>query len=148
MFIRYLYLVRPGHEERSIAVREIEDGPVVDSDMHRRIFESQAGEDMMIWDLAVGCLTLSVKVCILSILNMLSAAYSNGKLHRDCWSPFVPIPNDEFQLLAPHELTYDDLEVRSPFFLLFSCPYRLHRLHRGSYSSRSRIASAIHLNRL
>ncbi|KAI0795541.1 hypothetical protein C8Q75DRAFT_746445 [Abortiporus biennis] len=50
------------------------------------------GEREIVWDVAVACLALSVK------------------FHRDVLSPLYPVLADEFLLLSPNEMTYEDLE--------------------------------------
>ncbi|KAH9911042.1 uncharacterized protein B0H18DRAFT_893729, partial [Fomitopsis serialis] len=47
----------------------------------------------IIWDCAVACVVLSVK------------------FHRDVFPPHYLIPAREFGMLAPHSMSYDDLEV-------------------------------------
>ncbi|KAK0220774.1 hypothetical protein EDD85DRAFT_274465 [Armillaria nabsnona] len=59
------------------------------------------GFEDMVWDMAVGAVAVSVKY------------------HRDFLPPLLPIYAPSFQALAPHEMGFDELEVRIlPFFYL------------------------------
>ncbi|OCH92746.1 hypothetical protein OBBRIDRAFT_726130 [Obba rivulosa] len=50
------------------------------------------GRNAASWDIAVACMTMSIK------------------FHRDTLPPLFPTCADEFMALAPHTLSYDDLE--------------------------------------
>ncbi|PCH37539.1 hypothetical protein WOLCODRAFT_167571 [Wolfiporia cocos MD-104 SS10] len=51
------------------------------------------GQQALTWDIALACVTLSVK------------------FHRDVFLPLYSIPANNFMLLAPHSLSYEDLEA-------------------------------------
>lgn len=51
------------------------------------------GRELLVWDIAVACLSLSVK------------------LHRDFLDPLLPVYSHEYLALSPHRISYDDLEV-------------------------------------
>ncbi|KZT63485.1 hypothetical protein DAEQUDRAFT_119444 [Daedalea quercina L-15889] len=51
------------------------------------------GSEAIVWDCAIACVALSVK------------------FHRDVFPPFYMIPAREWGALAPHTISYDDLEI-------------------------------------
>ncbi|KAJ7491061.1 hypothetical protein FB451DRAFT_1124688 [Mycena latifolia] len=51
------------------------------------------GWDLVAWDCCLACLAISVK------------------MHRDVLEPLNPVFSWEFEALAPHKLTYEDLEI-------------------------------------
>ncbi|CAL1709591.1 unnamed protein product [Somion occarium] len=59
---------------------------------HSRMISANDEGAAMIWDIATACIALSVK------------------FHRDVLQPLVPVFTDEFILMAPHRLTYEELE--------------------------------------
>ncbi|KAJ3871352.1 hypothetical protein F5051DRAFT_457110 [Lentinula edodes] len=58
------------------------------------------GSELVTWDVAVGCLALSVKI------------------HRDFLPPLYPIFSSDYEELAPHEMGYGDLEAAQRDILL------------------------------
>ncbi|KAJ3761199.1 hypothetical protein EV360DRAFT_7002, partial [Lentinula raphanica] len=60
----------------------------------------------VLWDVAVGCLALSVK------------------LHRDFLPPLFPILSSDYEELAPHDMGYGDLEAAQRD-ILFTTSYNL-----------------------
>ncbi|KAH7910085.1 hypothetical protein BJ138DRAFT_1194245 [Hygrophoropsis aurantiaca] len=60
----------------------------------------KGGRESVTWDIAIGCLALSVK------------------LHRDFLPPLNPVYASDFLELAPHEITHEDLEVTQRDLLL------------------------------
>ena len=68
--------------------------------------------EAIIWDLAVACLALSVKVCIARppCAQCRTCAYPLTQFHRDVLFPLEIIFAEEFIGLAPHEMEFDDLE--------------------------------------
>ena len=62
-----------------------------------------------VWDIALACLALSVKVHFLYLYANLLLIYL--KFHRDVLGPYFPVLSEEFLILASHEIGYDDLEV-------------------------------------
>jgi hypothetical protein len=70
----------------------------------------------VIWDIAVGCLALSVKVGYLHQQICGNANLNGSQFHRDFLAPLYPVYALDFLSLAPHAMAYDDLEVRLTFF--------------------------------
>ncbi|TFK21690.1 hypothetical protein FA15DRAFT_681990 [Coprinopsis marcescibilis] len=90
MFLRHFFLV-------SYSGTDDEDQPkgldatsgLLGSDRE----ENDIVNDLMVWDVALACLTLSVK------------------FHRDFLEPLCPIHPNEFLELAPHDVNYEELET-------------------------------------
>ncbi|KAF7416335.1 hypothetical protein PC9H_002600 [Pleurotus ostreatus] len=90
LFLRYFSLV------------EVEAEPA-------NIPESQAALELVIFDAAVASLALSVKVN--STPQYLAISNLYPKLHLDTLWPLHPIMSTEYERLAPHEMSFDDLEA-------------------------------------
>ncbi|KIM43949.1 hypothetical protein M413DRAFT_25456 [Hebeloma cylindrosporum] len=88
MFLRFFYLtLSPALE--SYSTTKIADpilSPIV------RTVLAKDGLDLYLWDIAVACLSLSVK------------------FHRDFLEPLLPVYASEYVAIAPHALGLDDLE--------------------------------------
>ncbi|KAF9456914.1 hypothetical protein BDZ94DRAFT_1326634 [Collybia nuda] len=79
LFLRYFYLVRATPGSPSLNIDKGDEN-------------SENGFELVTWDVAVGCLALSVKY------------------HRDFLDPLLPVYAHEFQELSPHGISYEDLE--------------------------------------
>lgn len=64
-------------------------------DSHSSTMSEADGLDLLVWDIAVACLSLSVK------------------FHRDVLAPLLPVYAHEYLALSPHKMSYADLEVTS-----------------------------------
>ncbi|KIM88073.1 hypothetical protein PILCRDRAFT_269974 [Piloderma croceum F 1598] len=107
MFVRYLLLVvaeenvlglgcvsRSMSEERCLMAKKDDDEEDDDDDeaeIHRHFLRNAT--KTVIWDIAVGCLALSVK------------------LHRDTLAPLYPVYAVDFLSLAPHAMGHDEFET-------------------------------------
>ncbi|KAJ6630280.1 hypothetical protein B0H10DRAFT_2207962 [Mycena sp. CBHHK59/15] len=85
MFTRYFYRVIGDHEQRGVNGLQKQEGHPVD------------GWDLVVWDIVIACLALSVKV------------------HRDVLEPLSPVFSWEFEGIAPHKLSYENLEAFARF---------------------------------
>ncbi|KAJ7778802.1 hypothetical protein DFH07DRAFT_540215, partial [Mycena maculata] len=86
MFARYFYLFMGEKIERS--------------QREATAAEDKAGDEMardgwplVVWDVCLACLAISIK------------------MHRDVLEPLSPVLSWEFEAIAPHELSYTDLEL-------------------------------------
>ncbi|KAF8884692.1 hypothetical protein BD779DRAFT_770278 [Infundibulicybe gibba] len=86
MFLRYFFLVMGDSPQSPISRRHAITGTLAESGEADDVWE------LVIWDIAIGCMSLSVK------------------FHRDCLEPLVPVLSHEFQALAPHRPSHQDLE--------------------------------------
>ena len=84
MFLRYFYLLMTSESSRFRAA-----GP---DGLYRSKLE-QEGRELVVLDISVACLSLSVK------------------FHRDFLEPLLPVYANEYLVLSPHGMSYDDLEV-------------------------------------
>ncbi|KAF8968464.1 hypothetical protein BDZ97DRAFT_351854 [Flammula alnicola] len=91
MFLRYFYLtMSPGLDSESRPSRaSISRTSSIDSD---RSSVQEEGLGLVVWDIAVACLSVSVK------------------FHRDFLDPLLPVYAQEYLALAPHDLSHEDLE--------------------------------------
>lgn len=93
-------------------------------DVGQRAVESDEIQKMVVWDYAVSAIALAVKVrpavCFLDHDINLRV----HQIHRDNLPPLRPIYARHFLAMAPHEMSFDDLEVthpcRSPIIPLIS----------------------------
>ncbi|KAF8151493.1 hypothetical protein B0H34DRAFT_130897 [Crassisporium funariophilum] len=122
MFLRYFYLtISPDtYANSSFLVRSRRrsslDSNISDSshasDVVRRM--DIEGSHLVAWDVAVGCLALSVKVSLrqfLIIFFMSLDCDSIGQFHRDFLHPLLPVYAYEFILLASHRIDHEALEA-------------------------------------
>ncbi|KAJ3829298.1 hypothetical protein F5880DRAFT_503157 [Lentinula raphanica] len=108
LFVRFFRLIFGAAQGSGTTTK----GSPVDSS--ERTFESFCrkyswdieGSELVLWDVAVGCLALSVK------------------LHRDFLPPLFPILSSDYEELAPHDMGYGDLEAAQRD-ILFTTSYNL-----------------------
>ncbi|KAF8625452.1 hypothetical protein AX17_006853 [Amanita inopinata Kibby_2008] len=104
IFLRFFHCVMSGesHTEQvtlsdgTTRLREICE----DNGRRNQVSLEEKGRKLMVWDIAIGSLALSVK------------------FHRDFLNPFSPVYAWEYQKLAPHRLSFDDLESAQRDILL------------------------------
>ena len=77
-----------------------------------------AGFDLVLWDCAVACLALSVKVGHLYFVP--SSTDVVMQFHRDFLEPLIPVLSREYLRLAPHEISYENLEVSARLYRICS----------------------------
>jgi len=66
----------------------------------------------LIWDFAVASIALSIKVCSVCITPVPeSVLISCIQVHRDTLPPLNPIYARHYLILAPHNMSREDLEV-------------------------------------
>ncbi|KAF9527481.1 hypothetical protein CPB83DRAFT_398001 [Crepidotus variabilis] len=100
LFLRYFYAIMspsaatPNSLAESLLSRSSSLDSQSSGDTERQ------GRDLIIWDIAVACLSLSVK------------------FHRDFLGPLLPVYAHEYLYLSPHAMARDDLEVRTVFMSL------------------------------
>lgn len=129
MFIRYLLrAVGDEYEEieslvASQSLSRFETSSSDDEQVQPRHMEHAT--KTIIWDVAVGCLALSVKVFALtdvSLFELLTDSIIALQLHRDFLLPLNPVYAMDFLAISPQDIAYDDLEVR-----IFFCIFLLYR---------------------
>ncbi|KAF7294591.1 hypothetical protein MIND_00995600 [Mycena indigotica] len=101
LYLRYFHLLTGNREE----IRRIESwkAAAVLEDCDEDDDLEGEGWRLVVWDTAVACLAISVK------------------LHRDFLEPLCPVMSWEFEELAPHDILFEDLEAR----ILLLCIYLL-----------------------
>ena len=72
---------------------------------------NQKGRDIIIWDIAIACLVLGVKLLFVFLALCLLVM-----VFRDFLHPLLPVCPYEFLALALRRLSYEDLEVISSLF--------------------------------
>ncbi|KAF8191605.1 hypothetical protein K438DRAFT_897454 [Mycena galopus ATCC 62051] len=94
MFARYWYLLMGDrkHKDRLKSMQEAA-AAAEDNDSPDDPTVPSEGWNLVIWDSCLACLAISVK------------------LHRDVLEPLEPVLSWEFEYMAPHQLSYDDLET-------------------------------------
>lgn len=112
MFTRYWYLLMGDREskERIKSMQEAaaaaEDGLPEDPSI------PSEGWYLVAWDSCLACLAISVKVCLSpALLSFHDADEFFLQMHRDFLEPLVPVYSWEFEAMAPHQISYEDLEV-------------------------------------
>ncbi|KAJ7494400.1 hypothetical protein B0H11DRAFT_2227817 [Mycena galericulata] len=93
MFVRYFYLVMGDSEERQKVERMQQAAAAAQNEMPYDQSIPPDGWGLVAWDCCLACLAISVKI------------------HRDVLEPLEPILSWEFEAIAPHQLTYEDLEI-------------------------------------
>jgi hypothetical protein len=120
MFVRYLL--------RIVAYENVLEPKSISNERHSQVAKRQHEDEELgvdphfledttrtvIWDIAVGCLTLSVKVRV-TLPALAMAILYGSQLHRDA---LAPVCTYNFLSLAPHSMACNDLEV----FLFFPPP--------------------------
>ena len=113
MFLRFFYLTMSPASEHYSTV-EIAD-PLLSSILHTVL--AKDGLDLYLWDIAVACLSLSVKVALHHVfLTLKNTAHEDLQFHRDFLEPLLPVYAQEYVAIAPHALGLDDLEVAFHLF--------------------------------
>jgi hypothetical protein len=114
MFLRFFYLTMSPASEHYSTVK-IAD-PVL-SPIIRGL--SKDGLDLYLWDIAVACLSLSVKVALHRVFfTSKNTAHQGFQFHRDFLEPLLPVYAQEYVAIAPHALGLDDLEVAFHLLIL------------------------------
>jgi hypothetical protein len=98
MFLRFFFLTTSRTSHLDTEIQTFRAGSF---DSQSSTTTEEQGHGLLVWDIAVACLSLSVK------------------LHRDFLDPLLPVYADEYLTLSPHGMTYVDLEV---IFLFSSVP--------------------------
>ncbi|KAJ3788106.1 hypothetical protein GGU10DRAFT_347011 [Lentinula aff. detonsa] len=102
LFRRFFHLVFGAAQESDVKEKESNHSETVLETFSRKFTWDLEGSELVTWDVAVGCLALSVK------------------MHRDFLPPLYPIFSSDYEELAPHDMGYGDLEAaqRDIFFAL------------------------------
>ncbi|KAF8824064.1 hypothetical protein HHX47_DHR9000217 [Lentinula edodes] len=99
LFMRFFHLIFEAAYESDSEENE-HVGETALEEFARRFALDVDGSELVTWDVAVGCLALSVKI------------------HRDFLPPLYPIFSSDYEELAPHEMGYGDLEAAQRDILL------------------------------
>ncbi len=127
MFLRFFFLTTSRTSHLNTENQNIASLRTVSFDSQSSTTTEEQGHGLLVWDIAVACLSLSVK------------------LHRDFLDPLLPVYADEYLTLSPHGMSYVDLEVRSFWFLLRH-PYILLRWPIVIFCPHSIIVWVYHLS--
>lgn len=102
------------------------DRRVVQSHKERGANERRIKEDVL-WESAVACLALSVKVRLACLNGALTALVDRPlqQISSDAWAPRRPILSVSFQMLGSSFIPFSELEVRSPIDTC--CSINLHK---------------------
>ncbi|KAJ7042037.1 hypothetical protein C8F04DRAFT_1078088 [Mycena alexandri] len=93
MFVRYFYLLM-GHDETRARVESMQASALAaENEMPFDPTIPAEGWSLVVWDCCVACLAISVK------------------MHRDVLEPLQPVLSWEFEALAPHNMSFDELET-------------------------------------
>ncbi|KAJ7253327.1 hypothetical protein B0H12DRAFT_594314 [Mycena haematopus] len=95
MFARYWYLLMgdSNHKDRLNSMQAAAAAATLENDSPDDPSIPSEGWHLVMWDSCLACLAISVK------------------LHRDVLEPLNPVMSWEFESLAPHTLSYNDLEI-------------------------------------
>ncbi|KAJ3988203.1 hypothetical protein F5890DRAFT_554228 [Lentinula detonsa] len=93
LFRRFFHLVFGAAQESGVKEKESNHSETVLETFSRKFAWDLEGSELVTWDVAVGCLALSVK------------------MHRDFLPPLYPIFSSDYEELAPHDMGYGDLEA-------------------------------------
>lgn len=93
MFLRYFYLTMTPDTNLGLRFSSCSPSRSASLNSQTSTCTEHEGRDLLVWDIAVACLSLSVK------------------LHRDFLDPLLPVYSHEYLAVSPHEISYDDLEV-------------------------------------
>ncbi|KAJ7684424.1 hypothetical protein DFH06DRAFT_1073089 [Mycena polygramma] len=93
MFTRFFYLVMRDSRQRTKIEAMQQAAEAAENDLPFDPAVPAEGWHLVAWDSCLACLALSVK------------------LHRDVLEPLNPVLSWEFEALAPHELSFQDLEI-------------------------------------
>ncbi|KAJ7765786.1 hypothetical protein B0H16DRAFT_1524400 [Mycena metata] len=93
MFVRYFYLLM-GRDENRARIESMQASALAaENEMPFDPTIPPDGWALVVWDCCVACLAISVK------------------LHRDVLQPLEPVLSWEFEALAPHHMSFDELET-------------------------------------
>ncbi|KAJ4485341.1 hypothetical protein J3R30DRAFT_1344387 [Lentinula aciculospora] len=98
LFMRFFHLVFGMTQEPGSRQEHVEEMGL--NIFSRKFSLGFEGSELVTWDVAVGCLALSVK------------------MHRDFLPPLYPIFSFDYEELAPHDMGYGDLEAAQRDILL------------------------------
>nr|GAT54434.1 predicted protein [Mycena chlorophos] len=97
LFLRYFRILMANEKERArieaLQSDELQEVPVADMDSEDITTQLSEGWRWMLWDAAVACLAISVK------------------MFRDFLDPLYPVLSCEYEYLAPHSITFEELET-------------------------------------
>ncbi|KAJ7700823.1 hypothetical protein B0H17DRAFT_1195669 [Mycena rosella] len=93
MFARYFYLVMGDGKERKKIKAMQQSLALANNNLPWDPSIPPDGWALVAWDCCLACLAISVK------------------MHRDVLEPLNPVYSWEFEAIAPHKLTYEDLEI-------------------------------------
>ncbi|CAA7264492.1 unnamed protein product [Cyclocybe aegerita] len=97
MFLRYFYLTMSPEVEPKESKSKDSLSRQSSLDSITTTSTEREGRDLVVWDIAVGCLSLSVKVF--------------RSFHRDFLNPLIPVYAHEYLSLSPHNMSHEDLET-------------------------------------
>ncbi|KAJ7084835.1 hypothetical protein B0H15DRAFT_847779 [Mycena belliarum] len=93
LFLRYFFLLMTNDVERKRIQGMQNSDTAAKNELPWDPAFPPEGWNLVVWDLCLACLAISVKA------------------HRDVLEPLSPVFSWEFEALAPHDLTYEDLEI-------------------------------------
>lgn len=106
MFLRYFLLV----SDKNLSEPSVQSPGFPDSSVRLPNAEPNEDHDLVVWDIALACLALSVKVSeqddFANLTNLILLQF-----HRDFLDPLYPVQADEFLALAHHDVNYEEFEV-------------------------------------
>jgi hypothetical protein len=80
-------------------------------------FDDDKDQILVVWDLALSALALSVKVSSMYFISFRDDDLL--QVHRDFLGPLRPVKAIDFLLLASHNVSFEDLEVRTTLVTLY-----------------------------